>query len=247
MNTRRMIVLLLAAAAAVGAALVMRGFLGGGTQAVVARPAMAMAEVLVASTDIAPGQKLNGASVRWQKWPKENVSPSFLSGGGDPESLVKGTVARSPIVAGEPLTFAKIVRSEGASFMAATLTPGMRAVSIPVSVPSVAGGFVQPGDRVDVLVARNNGGIGIVKASIVLENVRVLAIDQTIRAKDDKPVSDVRTATLELMPKDTEILVAAQVQGTLALALRPLGDGAEDGSVKIVQGLPPGYGTDGRK
>ncbi|MEI9929678.1 MAG: Flp pilus assembly protein CpaB [Rhizomicrobium sp.] len=150
MNTSRLVVLGLAAVAAGGAAFLARGLLGGGTPVVQASlaPPITTNEVLVASADLAPGQALLPEEVHWQKWPKSSVDASFMTKQNTPqlEQFVKGTVARAPIVTGEPITEAKIVRSDATGFMAATLTPGMRAVSIPVSVASLAGG-VHPAQR----------------------------------------------------------------------------------------------------
>ena len=108
--------------------------------------------------------------------------------------------------------------------MAATIAPGMRAMSIGVSVASVAGGFIQPNDRVDLLVTMIVDGTpkrGITKT--VLSNVRVLAIDQASDSKN-KAVSDVKTVTLELTPEQVNSTSMAQAMGTLSLALRSLGD-----------------------
>src|SRR5690242_14546815 len=137
MNRSRVIVLGLAALAAGVAVFLVRGFLGGGTEAGKAEPAVAVSTVgvLVATSNIDPGRPVTPDMVRWQAWPKSSVDSNFLTqeANPNPEQIVKGTVARAPIVAGEPLTNTKIVHSESAGFMAATVTPGMRAVSIPIT------------------------------------------------------------------------------------------------------------------
>ena len=81
MNTQRLIVLGLALVAAGGAALLVRGMLGGGTPKVEARPApaIAMSEVLVASANLQPGQELTADQVRWEKWPTASVDSSFIT------------------------------------------------------------------------------------------------------------------------------------------------------------------------
>src|SRR4051812_5194259 len=155
MNRSRIIVLSLAAFAAGAAALLARGFLGGGTVPVQAQPAaVSTVGVLVASSNIEPGRPVKPDMVRWQPWPKSSVDSTFLTEEGNPpvDQLVKGAVTRAPIVAGEPLTNTKMVHSDAASFMSAMLTPGMRAVSIPITTESGAGGFILPNDRVDVIL-----------------------------------------------------------------------------------------------
>jgi pilus assembly protein CpaB len=250
MNTRRLVVLLLAAVAAGGAALLVRGLIGGGTTKADARPEpapIAISNVLVAASDLQPGQALTAGMVRWQKWPKSNVDPGFIqqTDAVSVDAAVAGTVARAPIVAGEPVTYAKIVRSGAAGFMAATLQPGMRAVSIPVSVAAVAGGFILSNDRVDIILTQTVGDNPKRAISrIVLADVRVLAIDQTTADKNQKPVSDAKTATLELTPDQVQTLSRAEASGTLSLALRALGDNGSGQSASQLAGTRSGDESD---
>src|SRR5690349_920806 len=112
MNTQRLLILGLAAVAAGGAALLVRGLMGGGTPKVAAAvpPPVAMSQVLVAASDLTPGQKLDGAQVRWESWPKSSVGPTFITSqaGENTATAVAGTVVRTPIVAGEPITNSKV-------------------------------------------------------------------------------------------------------------------------------------------
>jgi len=229
MNMRRLVVLLLAAVAAGAIALMVRGLFGGGAKQAEAtlRPAPVLTtEVLVAAARLEPGQPLSQSQVRWQQWPTKGVDPGLIlrSSGLSAAAAVDGTVVRSPMVEGEPITFMKIVRSQAAGFMAATIAPGMRAVSITVSVASVAGGFILPNDRVDLLCTVTTDNPKGAVSRVVLSNVRVLAIDQATDTKNQKAVSDVKTATLELTPRQAEMVQMAQAMGTLSLALRSLGD-----------------------
>ncbi len=239
MNTSRLIVLGLAAVAAGGAAFLARGLLGGGTSKVAAAPTpppVVTSQVLVASADLVPGRPVTSDQVHWQNWPKNSVDPSFITNATNPniDAVVKGTVVRSPMVAGEPLTENKIVHAGAVGIMSASLTPGMRAVSIAVSVASLAGGFIQPGDRVDlVLTSQTADGGKKFRATTILRDVRVLAIDQAFSDKNQKPVSDVKTATLELTPQQTERVTRAQASGTLSLSLRSLVEQLADGSGRV--------------
>src|SRR4051812_21935759 len=173
MNTQRLVILGLAVVAAGGAALLVRGMLGGGTPSVAAKapPAIPMSEVLVASTNLVPGQALTPDMVRWEKWPTGSVDSSFITqqSAGSQEAAVKGTVVRAPIMAGQPIASTVLVHGEQSGFLAATLTEGMRAVSIPISVDSGAGGFILPNDRVDVILTpqQQNGQGGGVAETII--------------------------------------------------------------------------------
>jgi pilus assembly protein CpaB len=229
MNMPRMLILAVAAIAAGAAALLARSLLGGGTPAAVAKPApmIATSEVLVAASAIQPGQKLNPMLVRWQRWPTSNIDASFITHRQQPsiERAVKNTVARTPILAGEPLSGSKIVHTDSAGFMAATLGVGMRAVSIPITTESGAGGFILPNDRVDLMLSvQISDNPKRYQAQIVLANIRVLAVDQTIKQDQNQKVVLAKTATLELTPAQARAVVRAQSTGLLTLALRSLSD-----------------------
>ena len=236
MNTPRLVVLGLAAVAAGGAAFLARGFLGGGTPKVAAAvpPPVTTSQVLVASADLVPGRAVTPDQVRWQSWPKGSVDPSFITDVSAPsiDAVLKGTVVRSPMVAGEPITQTKIIHADQAGLMSATLTPGMRAVSIQISIASLAGGFIQPNDRVDLVLTADGGKK--FRATTILRNVRVLAIDQAFdNAKSQKPVSDVKTATLELTPQQAERVTRAQASGVLSLSLRSMVEQVADGQGRV--------------
>jgi pilus assembly protein CpaB len=226
MNVTRVAVLGVACIAAGGAAFLVRGMLGGQTQQVQAStpPPVQMAEILVAAKAVEAGRSLTLGTVQWQSWPRAAIAADFITKDKAPDlkAFVAGTVARAPLVSGEPITETKIAHAGQASFMAATLTSGMRAMSIPISVDSAAGGFLLPNDRVDVILTRKVEQ-GVVSKTI-LNDVRVLAIDQTFREEKDKQVVVGKTATLELTPAQTELVAQAQASGNLSLSLRGLGE-----------------------
>ena len=225
MNTKRIIVLCVAGVMAVAAALLARGMMGGGTPKVEAKnaPQMPMSDVLVASATLQPGQALAVDMVRWQKWPTSSVDASFITRGSvaNMEDVVKGTVVRVPLMSGQPITNTAIVHGDAVGLMAATLNPGMRAISIAINTDSGAGGFILPNDRVDLILTRKQDALRI-NASVILEDVRVLAVDQTYKQDKDTKTVIGKTATLEVSLEDAEKVVRAQSQGVLSLALRPL-------------------------
>lgn len=225
MNTKRIIVLCVAGVMAIVAALLARGMMGGGTPKVEAKiaPQMPMSDVLVASGNLQPGQALAVDMVRWQKWPTSSVDASFITKGsvGSLEDVVKGTVVRAPMLSGQPITNTAIIHGNATGLMAATLNPGMRAISIAISTDSGAGGFILPNDRVDLILTRKTDA-NRVSASAILTDVRVLAVDQTYKQDKDTKTVIGKTATLEVSLEEAEKVVRAQSQGVLSLALRPL-------------------------
>ena len=145
-----------------------------------------------------------------------------------------GSVVREPILAGEPIVARKIVRAGDSGYMAAYLEPGMRAMAIGVTVESAAGGFILPGDRVDVVLTAETNRNGAVEGAtsskfasgVVLQNIKVLAIDQSTRAGDDEQAVVGATATLEVQPQDAVLLAQAKSEGELSLSLRSYADTA---------------------
>ena len=252
MNTKRMIVLGVALVAASAAALLARGLMGGGTpkvEAKIAPPPMAMSEVLVASSNIQPGLALTTDMVKWQSWPTKAVDSSFITHASAPnlDDALKGTVVRVPLYAGEPISNTSIVHGDAAGFMAARLQPGMRAVSITISVDSGAGGFILPNDRVDVMLTTKITDTTPPRAKVktILSDVRVLAVDQTFSQDKNTKTVVGKTATLELTPAQAELVAAAQNTGIISLSLRGLGDnaavaggvslGGNDGPVTVIR------------
>jgi pilus assembly protein CpaB len=137
----------------------------------------------------------------------------------------KRRVALLPIGINEPILAAKIsAEGQGAS-IAALLPDGMRAASVAINDVSGVAGFVQPNDTVDVLVTRMlPGGAGNSQVTdVLLQNVRVIAIDQQAKNADGTP-KVAKTATLEVNPVDAQKLVLAQTVGTLSLVLRKPGE-----------------------
>lgn len=156
-----------------------------------------------------------------------------------------GGVAREDILANEPIIDAKIVRADEGGFMAVMLQPGMRALAVPVSVDNTAGGFILPGDHVDILVThqtQRTGGAGGTIDSVqpVLRNIRVLAIDQAVSTDKDKQSVIGATATLEVSPEDGQAVTLAKASGTLSLMLRSYADAS--GPSGVVNASPTGAG-----
>jgi pilus assembly protein CpaB len=172
-----------------------------------------------------------------------DATQEMLSGSAPIEALV-GAIVKEPILANEPITDRKLVRSGESGYMAVVLQPGMRAIAVPVSVETAAGGFILPGDRVDLIQSRqaqgSATGTAAVTADTVMTNVRVLAIDQTTTVADGAQAVVGAVATLEVSPEDAEGIAQARKEGELSLALRSYADvGGPSGRVarrKIASG-----------
>lgn len=197
------------------------------------------AQVLVANREIPTGRVLGPEDLRWQSWPADAVSENFYTEGEDVDAIetLTGSASRLVIVEGEPITSNKIVDLNGTGVLAALLRPGMRAISIPISEITGAGGFILPGDFVDILLTRQitieeidekTGDVSkatrLNQTDTIMKTVRVLAIDQQLN-ETENAASVGNSATLELTPEQAELItltrqLAQQERGFLTLSLR---------------------------
>jgi pilus assembly protein CpaB len=219
-------------------------------------PAVEATKVLVAADDIPIGSTLKPDSVRWVDWPSSGISEKFITRVGTGEAQIEpvvGALARASFYNGEPITASKLIHTDQ-GFMAAILPSGMRAVATKIAADTSAGGFILPNDRVDVIMTRRKADAGTgtntgpqFETETILNNVRVLAIDQTIEDQNGEKVVVGQTATLELTPQQAEILtVAQQTSDRLTLALRSVADSrktpadAENDAVHLIGGTKNG-------
>ncbi|MBQ2262939.1 MAG: Flp pilus assembly protein CpaB [Loktanella sp.] len=194
---------------------------------------MLTTEVLVAAHDLPPGSPVDAETMRWQAWPKVGLSVAYITRDLRPDAIqdFNGLVVRSGLIAGEPISDAKFTAGDTGA-LSVMLSSGRRAVAVRISAENSAGGFVLPNDRVDVLLTTSrptSSGQNIVNSSLILKNVKVLAVDQTVDGNSDAVVG--KTATLELTPAEVEIITAAEVSGSISLALRAMADNGDDSAL----------------
>ncbi|MCI5078033.1 Flp pilus assembly protein CpaB [Oricola sp.] len=196
-------------------------------QVVETAPQLELDEVLVANEDLNIGMAIDG-QLRWQDWPVNALSPDYITRTTRPDAIdeLRGSVVRSTIATGEPIRPIKLLGPDQ-SFMSSILPSGKRAVATQIAADTSAGGFILPDDYVDVIMtSRPPERNGSFVTETILENIRVLAIDQTIREDEEGRLVQVgQTATLELTPRQAEIItVAQQMADRLTLALRSVRD-----------------------
>lgn len=223
-----MIVLVIAITAALGAAWIAERIVSGPRDVMEVEKTVGAVDVLVAANNINLGDLVHAADLKWQRWPAEGLAPGLISKANDPNAPneLSGAIARAPFIAGEPIKEQKLIKVSEGGVMAAILPAGMRAISTPIREETSAGGFILPNDRVDVILSRR-AQVGNKEEHVsdtILRNVRVLAIGQTLENKDGEKVATGKTATLELTPRQTEILALGQSLGDISLSLRSLAD-----------------------
>ena len=170
--------------------------------------------VVVAALDIPFGQKIEQAHVKVVEWPSGNSPKGAFA---DP-LLLEGRIAKQSFLPGEVILEERVVEHLGGSTLASIVEPNKRAVTVRVNDVIGVAGFLLPGNRVDILSTRSSGRTKSVTETI-LQDVKVLAVDQTASTDKDRPVV-VRAVTLELTPAEAELLVKATSEGTLQLTLR---------------------------
>lgn len=236
MNAARMGVLVLAVVAAGLAALLARSLMAPSTEETAPQVAEVQSvEVLVAATNIERGRRLGSGDMRWQKWPSGSTNADFITRSQNPDaaSTMTNMLARQAIANGEPVMPSKLIDPQKGGLMSALIGPGMRAVAVPISPETSAGGFILPNDHVDVILTRRarerteSGPQEVIRGETILANVRVLAVDQSFQTAGSDSVAVGKTATLELSAPQAEALSVAQAQGTVILSLRGLNETAE--------------------
>jgi pilus assembly protein CpaB len=239
--------------AVVTAVLAKNMFAGAGAEQAAAATVPQGPKVLVARKPLPVGTIIDAESLTFQAWPKELVQNAYYTEGAPDADISKllGTVVRNEVTAGQPLTRGSIVAPGDRGFLAAALGPGMRAVTVPTDEQTGGvGGFIFPGDRVDLMLTQDvtGGGEGppLKVSETIIRNLRVLAIDQRVDSKTEDGKTQIlkaETVTLEATPRIAEKIAVARTMGTLTLSLRSIADNTAEleravasGEVKVPVG-----------
>ena len=216
-------------------------------------------DIYTAKKDIPIGAIITQDMLDIQPYPQHLLLPDMVKNDPvHPIEIVK-MIARTPFVKGEPIITTKLANDKDPSFLAASLDPGMRLVTIPVDAITGAGGFVFPGDRVDVIVAHDvalGGSAAPISSSfpggkapkkdpfteILISNVRVLAVNQKAVSHSGEAAMLPTNVSLEVSQIDAQKLaLVGNGNGRLSLALCSLKDAKEkDKDVAIEPVRPTG-------
>jgi pilus assembly protein CpaB len=223
-----------------------------------AGPAAPPAGILVAARPLAAGTLLQPADLAWREIPAGTESTGSIVRSAATETAFQGAVTRRDFSAGAALIESALVKAGDRAFLSAVLAPGSRAVSVAVDAPQSVAGLVLPGDRVDVILTQNFGtdpadpgrkAVG----ETVLENIRVIAVDQWLNTIAKPLVKDQRigaanaeipgTITLEVNDSQAErVLVAVQI-GKIQLAVRAL-EGSSAAQAAAIRTEPAVWAAD---
>lgn len=235
MNKNVLIVLIGGFVVAILVAVLVQASLGGKTS----EDSGEKLQVLVAAKDLPIGKNLAAGDLKWQTWPGQPFSGAIVRNKEEKsEDVLKGRLT-TRVATGQPVLASYTFKEGRGNIVAATLEKGMRAVAIPVKANTMAGGFISPGDHVDVIltytVEVDNDAADakmIVKrhaSETILKNIKILAVDQeSSREEDSAKVA--KTVTVEVDTSGAEKLALAAEMGDLVLSLRGLGDDNNTGT-----------------
>jgi pilus assembly protein CpaB len=188
------------------------------------QPQIAMGTVVVAAQPLRFGMELSSQQLKEAPWPEAAIPEGATR---TIAEMLKGPERRvviAPMEANEPVLTAKITGPGQRAILSSILSPGMTAVSIPLNETQGVAGLVMPGDRVNVMLTRTLADERSY-TDLLLQDVRVMAIDQVIDQRSEKP-SSIRSATLEVMPQDAKRIALAGTMGSMSLMLRRAGEQA---------------------
>jgi pilus assembly protein CpaB len=176
--------------------------------------------VVVARADLPMGAEIHLSDLVVAEWPQKCAPRGAFS---DPSAII-GRVIKTEIYAGEVFLESKLAPDGSVGGFSSIIPIGMRALTVSVNSYSGVGGFILPNTHVDILVTvPSYTQKEESKTKMILEDVKVLAVDQTFERKGDDPVS-VQTVTLLVTPEQAEKLVLASTEGKLQLSLRNTAD-----------------------
>ncbi len=234
-----LIVVVLAALVIAGiTATLIQKYLSGQSGEVTVAEQVMLPRVLVATADLPAGTIIASGNFTWADWPEENLNPDYMvedkkaDVDADVMKTVEGKVLRRGVTKGEPLLATRLFTPGEGSHMAGLLKPGMRAFTLAVNRAEVAAGtvtqFIVPGDIVDLYLnvrrdVRNEAGQTVrhLFGEPIITYARVLAVDAST---DDLAAGVIHplSITLEVSPKQIEVLITAAQMGYLHFALHSL-------------------------
>ena len=206
-------------------------------------PKVEFKTIVVANAPLRYGMQLDKAQLNEIPWPQDSVPQGAFTT--VDELLKEGSrVVLSPIEINEPVLLTKLSGPNGRATLSNMLSPGMRAVTIRTDEIAGVGGFVTPGDRVDVVLTRDAGEIqevaknaqgasgSTITSEIVVADAKVLSVGQGADERQTEP-QIANSVTLEVTTEGAKQVALARTVGTLSLSLRKAGDTAAESTRRV--------------
>jgi len=204
-------------------------------QVVQSEPAPLTVSYFVAAHPLPAGTLAREEDFATRAVPANNLPNGAITDSPDARVSLRGSLVRTFLETGAPVTAADVLRPRDRGFLASVLEPGTRAISVAVDVESGVSGLIWPGDHVDVVLTHE-----IDKADpadhtvseVVLRDVRILGIDQEIvqgaPAGNSAAGKIARTVTLQVVPEQVKTITVGAHIGKLSLAMRSAVDGTRE-------------------
>jgi pilus assembly protein CpaB len=225
MNIRTLLTMAVAVLLGLVAVFLVRNYLGQAQRPPAqAAGAAGLRPVVVASAPIPRGAALAPNLLKVVSYPADAVPPGAVASVADLGAPgPNGRLSLRTLSPNEPVLMSEVTGPGGKLTLAGVVAAGMRAVSVRSNDVAGVAGFVLPGDKVDILLTRNNADGGQPVTQVLAENVRVLGVDQLADSSADKPVV-ARVVTLEMTPDQADIISLAQAVGNVTFTLRHVAD-----------------------
>lgn len=192
------------------------------------------ATVVVATRPLRFGTQLSEANIRELDWPSGTLPAGAFAKVADLLKASERRIALMPIEPNELILASKITGPGQRATLSSLIGEGMKAITIRVNDVNGVAGFVLPGDRIDVMITRKpeNGNNQQLATEVLLQDVKVLGIDQLADERSDKAMV-AKTVTVEVSIADAQRVVLASSVGSLSLALRAAGSSSRDATGRI--------------
>lgn len=184
--------------------------------------AVELAKVVVATSEIKFGETINSGNIKVVDWPQDAFPEGAFTATSDVINDGNRRVLTT-IFPGEPIITAKITGENGRAGLAGIIADGMRAVTVPVNTVNGVGGFIQPGDRVDILLTKNDDQNDGISSTTLMEYVKILSVDQNAGSRNET-AQVASSVTIETDAKGAKKIAWGLNVGTLSLTLRGAGD-----------------------
>ena len=184
--------------------------------------AVELAKVVVATRELKFGETITDEDLKVIDWPKDAFPKGAFAAMSE---VVKDGERRvvTPMQVGEPILAAKVTGENGRAGLAGIIADGKRAVTIPVNTVNGVGGFIQPGDRVDLILTKEDRETDETSAEVMMENVKVLTVDQEAGSRSET-ARVANSVTLETDTRGAKQIALALNVGQISLLLRAAGD-----------------------
>jgi len=186
--------------------------------------------IYVAVSDVDIGDELNAQRIKLEEWPIDRIPPGAVTSTEQLENMAP----RQRLFSGEPILIGKLASKDSLTSASTTIRQGHRVMSVKVSMDTAVSHLIEPGDHVDVLAFVRGRGNTASKASTILSNIEVFAINNvTDRMPDESGSLQAKTVSLQVTPQQAQKLMFFSEQGRLRLTLRSPGDEVDNTSEEV--------------